>query len=161
RNVALALANATIRTRTRVYGPPRASCFASRSWNMLTQQRGPGDSNSEGALRLALRPAASRACRPKIDPPFPIEAAMDVEGEDASVARCSSASRLATLQPLPRPRSRGLAALVASNTRLDATKMKRHSMRQGMVWLHGPAVAARASPPGHRGDQRFRATSAP
>src|SRR5262252_823509 len=28
--------------RTRVYGPPRVSCFASRSWNMLTQQRAPG-----------------------------------------------------------------------------------------------------------------------
>src|SRR5215475_10951527 len=54
--------------RTRVYSPPRASCFTSRSWNMLTQQRAPGDSNSEGALRLALRPAALRACRSKIDP---------------------------------------------------------------------------------------------
>src|SRR5215831_5658246 len=34
--------------RTRVYGPPRASCSESRASGMLTQLRGPGDLNSEG-----------------------------------------------------------------------------------------------------------------
>src|SRR5215470_17010737 len=37
--------------RTRVYGPPRASCFVSHSWKMLTQRLAPGDSNSEGGSR--------------------------------------------------------------------------------------------------------------
>ena len=36
---------------TRVYGPPRARCFASRSCRMLTQQRAPRDLNSEGRSR--------------------------------------------------------------------------------------------------------------
>ena len=35
----------------RVYGPPRASCFASRSWKMLTQQGAPRDSHSEGTSK--------------------------------------------------------------------------------------------------------------
>ena len=47
--------------RTRVYGPPRACCFASRSWKMLTQQSAPADSNSEGGLGHTRRPPSSFA----------------------------------------------------------------------------------------------------
>ena len=39
-----------------VFGVPRASCFTSRSWNMLTQQRALRDSHSQGASKSCAAP---------------------------------------------------------------------------------------------------------